>query len=155
MSLRAPYSPGFLTRNCEADKKRPFVTSEPLEGSPDCSWTRFREPLLRAYPHPQDEFVWEEKLGSGVDGIVWKVRVGETFFAIKVFWDNVAPSGISYWAVQRECLNAALLQMIEHAVDSDGPIYLKPDPTSRVGEMPSITSMRSRTKAGHDENSNT
>ncbi|CRK12742.1 hypothetical protein BN1723_009783 [Verticillium longisporum] len=45
------------------------------------------------------------------------------------FWDNVAPGERRYWAVQRECHNAALLQMIQAAVNnSSEPIYLKAEP---------------------------
>ncbi|KAM0269244.1 hypothetical protein ACHAQH_009808, partial [Verticillium albo-atrum] len=45
------------------------------------------------------------------------------------FWDNRAPGDRRYWAVQRECHNAALLQMMQAAVNnSPEPIYLKAEP---------------------------
>ncbi len=45
------------------------------------------------------------------------------------FLDAIAPEGRRYWAVQRECHNVALLQMIQAAVgNSTEPIYLNPEP---------------------------
>lgn len=37
------------------------------------------------------------------------------------FWDDEAPDTSSYWAIQRECHNAATLEMIRDAIDSQDP----------------------------------
>ncbi|PNP49206.1 hypothetical protein THARTR1_10008 [Trichoderma harzianum] len=93
---------------------------------PDSSWASFRRPLLRACPLSQQQIIWHDKLGYGVDGTVWKVEINGRFYALKVFWDNKAPDGMRYWGFQRECQNAALLQMIRSTVETPTePIYLK------------------------------
>ncbi|KAL7788362.1 hypothetical protein V8C37DRAFT_411642 [Trichoderma ceciliae] len=110
-------------------KQKPFRDAQAMIGPPDGSWASFRRPLLRAFPLSQHEIVWHDKLGYGVDGAVWKVRIDGRFYALKVFWDNKPPDGLRYWAVQRECQNAALLQMIRAAVEtSTEPIYIKAKP---------------------------
>ncbi|UKZ78873.1 hypothetical protein TrVFT333_006619 [Trichoderma virens FT-333] len=110
-------------------KQKPFHDGQAMIGPPDCSWASFKRPLLRACPLSPQEIIWHDKLGYGVDGTVWKVEIDERFYALKVFWDNKPPDGMRYWAVQRECHNAALLQMIRTAVEkATEPIYLKREP---------------------------
>ncbi|KAH8909443.1 hypothetical protein BR93DRAFT_924428 [Coniochaeta sp. PMI_546] len=123
---RLPESP--FVKHCREANKRPFLDEQPMVGSPDCSWRHFRRPLLRKCPF-EAEIEFGEQLGFGIDGIVWKVNIGGRTFALKVFWDNVVPGGLRYYAIQRECHNLALLQMIQSAVlQSNEPIYLNPDP---------------------------
>lgn len=56
------------------------------------------------------------------------------------FWENEPSSTpTNYWAFQRECQNAALLEMIATAIEratttgstESSPIYINPEPTSR------------------------
>lgn len=68
-------------------------------------------------------------LGYGLDGVVWKVRMDNRIFALKVFWEIETQGGYRYYAIQRECHNVALLQMIQSSVQgSTEPVYLKPEP---------------------------
>ncbi|KAK5991191.1 hypothetical protein PT974_09469 [Cladobotryum mycophilum] len=93
---------------CWVLKQQPFFDPQLRVGDPDCSWSTFRRPLLRAC-NLSREITWEEKMDA--------------------FWDNTAPDGTSYWAVQKESQNAALLQMIGASIEaSTEPIHLKPDP---------------------------
>ncbi len=50
------------------------------------------------------------------------------------FWDFEPPKSLRYWGVQRECQNAALLQMMETAVEqavaAQRPVLVIPDPAS-------------------------
>lgn len=70
------------------------------------------------------------------------------------FWDNAAPEGTSLWAVQRECHNAALLQMIQTAVGkSDETIYLHPEPKTRedaIGNLYAFSDEGRRTQEFRD-----
>ncbi|CAI6099340.1 unnamed protein product [Clonostachys chloroleuca] len=76
--------------------------------------------------------VFEERLGHGRDGVVFKVSIDGTPYALKVFWDVEIPRERTYYAIQKECWNFALLQMIGAAIaQSEEPIYLKPDIESR------------------------
>lgn len=72
----------FLER-CEAAKKQPFLDTQPLVGHPDCAWANFRQPLLRSCQLPHD-IQWRKRLGCGIDGIVWRVNIGQDTFALKV-----------------------------------------------------------------------
>ncbi|KAF4448118.1 hypothetical protein F53441_8434 [Fusarium austroafricanum] len=59
---------------------------------------------------------WEDRLGGGLDRYVWKVWIEEMGpFALK-FWDTDPPDFLHYYAAQRECQNAAVLQMMEAAI---------------------------------------
>ncbi|KAB5566424.1 hypothetical protein GE09DRAFT_1171558 [Coniochaeta sp. 2T2.1] len=118
----------FLKR-CREANSLPFLDEQPMVGSPDRSWRRFRRPLLRKCPFDVAEIEFGDILGYGVDGAVWRVSFRGRDFALKVFWDNTVPGRTRYYAIQRECHNVALLQMIQLAVEeSNEPIYLKPDP---------------------------
>ncbi|OIW30771.1 hypothetical protein CONLIGDRAFT_573333 [Coniochaeta ligniaria NRRL 30616] len=123
---RRPELPFF--KRCREENNRPFLDEQPMVGSPDRSWHRFRHPLLRKCPF-EAEMKFGRVLGYGMDGAVWKVSIGGRIFALKVFWDNTVPESDYYYAIQRECHNGALLQMIQSAVqESDEPIYLHPNP---------------------------
>lgn len=45
------------------------------------------------------EIEFRDILSHGVDGAVWKVDIGGRAFALKVFWDNIVPSGTYYYAI--------------------------------------------------------
>ncbi|RYP63239.1 hypothetical protein DL771_009364 [Monosporascus sp. 5C6A] len=92
-------------------------------------------PRLRRCPFNLDSMVWEARVDGGVDGYVWKVRFGaQGPFVLKVFWDAEAVDIPTYYAPQRECQNAALLQMMQTAVEqaaaASRPILVNRDPRS-------------------------
>ncbi|KAL2680993.1 hypothetical protein Neosp_008596 [[Neocosmospora] mangrovei] len=95
----------------------PFLDDKPMNGPPSCTEQDFKLPHLRRCTFDFKTIVWERKLGGGLDGYVWKVWFGEMGpFALKVFWDTEPPDFHHYYAVQRECQNAAVFQMIEAAI---------------------------------------
>jgi len=63
--------------------------------------------------------------------ILASVAIPGVFFT-KLFWDTEPPEPPHYFAAQRECQNAALLQMIQAAVSEEyaemGPILVAPRP---------------------------
>ena len=124
----------------------PFRDNALMTGPPSCTAADFKKPRLRRCPFDPAELRFEARLGGGLDGYVWKVDFGdEGPFALKVvslvqagstreicivlfvglscshpayqFWDNEPPEFAHYYAPQRECQNAALLQMMETAVE--------------------------------------
>ncbi|OIW30774.1 hypothetical protein CONLIGDRAFT_594704 [Coniochaeta ligniaria NRRL 30616] len=129
----------LFQEHCRKARLRPFLDERPMAGKPNCTWKDFCRPLLRRFDGADIDWSWEgcQLLSTGIrdgtdgaDGVVWKVKIGDGVYALKVFWDNSAPDG-RYWAFQRECLNIALLQMMQTAVqDCPETIYLKPDPES-------------------------
>ncbi|KAK2036350.1 hypothetical protein LZ31DRAFT_483984 [Colletotrichum somersetense] len=104
----------FLAR-CQQAKKEPFVDPQPMTETPPCAWKNFCPPLLRQFD-PEAKIEWKERVGYGLDGI---------------FWDNTSPEGNRYWAVQRECHNAALLQILQASMKSNTPIFLNPTPKTK------------------------
>ncbi len=64
---RLPESP--FVKRCREANDRPFLDEQPVVGSPDCSWRRFRRPLLRKCPF-EAEIELREQLGFGIDEIV-------------------------------------------------------------------------------------
>ncbi|KAH6613557.1 hypothetical protein B0J18DRAFT_447188 [Chaetomium sp. MPI-SDFR-AT-0129] len=112
-----------------------FRDDAPMVGPPGCTAAHFKVPRLRRCPFDPEDPVFETRLGGGADGCVWKVRLGkERPFALKMFWDFEPPKSLRYWGVQRECQNAALLQMMETAVEqavaAQRPVLVIPDPAS-------------------------
>lgn len=127
-------------------KEKPFLDEKLMDDGPTpCAWSNFRRPLLRRFKQ-QGTFAFTDLLGYGYDGVVWKVEVGGQVYALKVvcfvlhppsrgnslttkFWDNQPPEGTRYWAVQRECQNASLLESMRYAIEgSPDPIWLNPEP---------------------------
>lgn len=53
---------------------------------PSCAWKDLRKPWLRKFPGAELDWNWAESklLGNGTDGVVWKVRIGDRVFALKV-----------------------------------------------------------------------
>ncbi|QYS93446.1 hypothetical protein H0G86_000821 [Trichoderma simmonsii] len=100
---------------------KPFINDEFMEGRPRFRGSDYRQPRLRRSTFDPKTLVFESRLGGGDDGFVWKVRFdNEGPFALKVFWDQVPPQEVgSYYPMQRECQNAAVLQMMEAAVANE------------------------------------
>ncbi|KAH7113097.1 hypothetical protein EDB81DRAFT_862637 [Dactylonectria macrodidyma] len=95
----------------------PFLDEKPMSGPPRCTAQDFDLPHLRRCIFDPNTMTWEDKLGGGLDGYVWKVWFGERGpFALKVFWDADPPDFHHYYAPQRECQNAAILQMMEASI---------------------------------------
>ncbi|GAP88946.1 hypothetical protein SAMD00023353_3400160 [Rosellinia necatrix] len=105
-----------------------FRSNEPLQGPPNHRPEDFEQPRLRKCPFRLDTINWKSatKLGDGYDGCAWKVDFGDAGpFVLKVFWDTQPPQTYyAYFAPQRECQNAAILQMVE-AVLEERPVPLR------------------------------
>ncbi|KPM34267.1 hypothetical protein AK830_g12308 [Neonectria ditissima] len=96
--------------------------------------------LSSRFLKPSD-FRLREYLGQGEDGFVFKAQIdGQNPVAVKIFLHNRKPEPIygvgRYWAFERECLNCALLEMIDaslhRARTTKRPIYLFPKPKTRM-----------------------
>ncbi|KAI0550180.1 hypothetical protein F4679DRAFT_544228 [Xylaria curta] len=124
---RRKLDPSVLYRKSVARKQVlqvDFRSNQLMQGPPNHTTEDFEQPRLRKCPFLLDTIKWESvtKLGDGYDGSVWKVKFGnEGTFVLKVFWDT--QPHIAYFAPQRECQNAAVLQMIE-AVLEERPVPL-------------------------------
>ncbi|KAK5999024.1 hypothetical protein PT974_01411 [Cladobotryum mycophilum] len=117
-----------------------FHTDEYLLGPPNCTLEAFKTPQLRQCPFDPASMTWEARIDGGLDGYVWKVKFGDQGpFALKVFWDTepLSYDDMIYHPVQRECHNAALLQMIEacvaqsQATAAESPLLVNANPTTR------------------------
>ncbi|KAJ2898885.1 hypothetical protein MKZ38_003605 [Zalerion maritima] len=107
-----------------------------MHGPPSCSMKDFMTPRLRRCPFDLATLSSSDSLGGGLDGYCWKVKFGDKGpFVLKVFWDTEPPDFSHYFAPQRECQNAALLQMIETAVNeaaaTSSPILVNADPETQ------------------------
>ncbi|KAH7151929.1 hypothetical protein B0J13DRAFT_251942 [Dactylonectria estremocensis] len=128
-----PPNPNSLLSNfetrCQNAKQQPFLDERLMDDIPSaCAWRNFRRPRLRRFKL-QGSVNFTKLLGYGLDGIVWKVEIGGCVYALKVFWDNHAPEDTRYWAIQRECQNASLLEMMRFAIEhSSDSIWLNPEP---------------------------
>ncbi|KAG5954398.1 hypothetical protein E4U57_004525 [Claviceps arundinis] len=118
-----------LERRCIRAKQQPFLDEKPMsDTAAACAWKDFRHPLLGRFPD-QGSFKFVKMLGFGIDGVVWKVRMDGQTYALKVFWKTKLPEGTGYWALQRECHNAALIAKMRFAIEnSSDPIWLNPNP---------------------------
>ncbi|OAA66692.1 hypothetical protein SPI_01268 [Niveomyces insectorum RCEF 264] len=116
-----------------------------MEGPPPCRKADFKKPRLRKCPFDLGTILWAkaEILGAGYDGHVWKVQFqgDEKDYVIKVFW-NTGPQEWGYYAVQRECQNNAILQMIQTAVEdakkTSHPILVRARPVAYAGAMANL-----------------
>ncbi|KAH6627771.1 hypothetical protein F5144DRAFT_494056 [Chaetomium tenue] len=113
----------------------PFRDDALMDGPPSCTAADFELPRLRRCPLDAGDLVWGPRLGEGLDGCVWKVWFGDAGpFVLKLFWDNGPPEFAHYYAAQRECQVAALLQMMETAVEqavaASRPILINANPTT-------------------------
>ncbi|KAM4057190.1 hypothetical protein HRG_004030 [Hirsutella rhossiliensis] len=114
----------------------PFLDDSLMGGPLYCTLKDFELPCLRQCAFEPSTIAWEDKLGGGLDGYVWKVRFGEMGpFALKVFWDTDPPDFYHYYAAQRECQNASLFQMMEVAIAQAAaeskPIQVYADPRTQ------------------------
>ncbi|KAJ4161591.1 uncharacterized protein LMH87_007622 [Akanthomyces muscarius] len=76
---------------------------------------------------------FEERVDGGLDGYNWQIRFGERGpFVLKVFWDQEPPTPPLYYALQRECQAAAVLQLMQEALAQDDPsldpVLVYPEP---------------------------
>ncbi|KAL2170666.1 hypothetical protein VTG60DRAFT_4508 [Thermothelomyces hinnuleus] len=113
----------------------PFRDDAPMVGPPKTTAADFEMARLRRCPFDLDSMVWEARMGGGLDGYVWKVRFGNQGpFVLKVFWDAQPVDFPTYYAPHRECQNAALLQMMQTAVEqaatASRPILVNAKPTT-------------------------
>ena len=73
----------------EAEKRRrmankPFCSEELLIGPPSRTWQDLKHPRLRRCPFDLKDMVSSRRLGGGLDGYCFKVRVGEQPYVLKV-----------------------------------------------------------------------
>jgi hypothetical protein len=130
-----------------------------LEGEPSCFAADFKLPQLRRCPFDPATIDWNRSIpvGGGLDGYVWKVWFGQDGpYALKVvrsvaylplvyflaspyciltfrqFWQAEASECNNYFALQRECQNAAILQMIETQMKlATAPIVVNTNPVTK------------------------
>lgn len=139
-------------KRCRVAKEQPFLDEELMDDTTRaCTWRNFHQPRLGRFKN-QGGLAFIKLLGYGRDGIVWKVDADDHTYALKVvglsylsyispflanillltikFWDNQAPpEHTRYWAIQRECQNASLLELMRCAIErSSDPIWLSPEP---------------------------
>ena len=67
-------------------KKQLFCDEQHMVGKPRCTWKDLRRPRLRKFNGGSIDWNWKgsELLGHGTDGIVWKVKINDGIFALKV-----------------------------------------------------------------------
>ncbi|KAM0259249.1 hypothetical protein ACHAQJ_003454 [Trichoderma viride] len=113
-----------------------FLNEQPMRGPPRFRRADLKDPRLRHCDFDPETIVFESRIGGGDDGYVWKVNFGnEGPFALKVFWDQVPPIKTgAYYSMQRECQNAAVLQMMEAAV-ATRPVLVNVRPGTKQAAM--------------------
>ncbi|KAK4237900.1 hypothetical protein C8A03DRAFT_15594 [Achaetomium macrosporum] len=103
--------------------------------SPNLDESAFCIPKLRRCPFDPATLSRDQRLQGGADGYVWRyVHVIEEPILTSLpvqFYDTGPPELDAYYAAQRECQNAALLQMMVAAVadangsrENPGPVLL-------------------------------
>ncbi|PHH69132.1 hypothetical protein CDD82_7978 [Ophiocordyceps australis] len=108
----------------------PYLSWDYMQGPPPCNVQDFETPRLRQCPFNPGQMSFSRRIDSGFDGCVWKVCFGSRrHFALKVFWENSPSEDFFYHAPQRECQNAAVLQMMEASLQQ-GAIALLNRPTT-------------------------
>ncbi|KAF5621355.1 uncharacterized protein FTJAE_11326 [Fusarium tjaetaba] len=105
-----------------------------MSSPPSCSAADFKRPHLRRCLFNTANIDWSRssRVGGGLDGYIWKVWFGaDGPYALK-FWDADRPDFHHYFAAQRECQNAALLQMLETAIQqATTPIMVNASPRTK------------------------
>ncbi|KAB5576235.1 hypothetical protein GE09DRAFT_619468 [Coniochaeta sp. 2T2.1] len=119
-----------------------FISDQPNIGDPSLHWADFETPKLRRFPHSNNPCLElpNNYLGGGVDGFVFKAEIDGHPVAVKIFLHNRQPEPVDgigfYWAFERECINCALLQMIDaslqRAATTKRPIYVLSRPTTKA-----------------------
>ncbi|KAL7785174.1 hypothetical protein V8C37DRAFT_394597 [Trichoderma ceciliae] len=122
---------GFRQRHLKLARMA-FLDGELMNGTPQFTYKNFRTPQLRRCSFDPDTVIFEARLGGGADGYVWKVWFGERGpFALKMFWDQTPPQAIgTYYALQRECQNSAVIQMMRESISSY-PVQLLQNPEGK------------------------
>ncbi|PNP48727.1 hypothetical protein TGAMA5MH_00181 [Trichoderma gamsii] len=113
-----------------------FLNEQPMKGPPRFREADLKDPRLRHCAFDPETIVFESRIGGGKDGYVWRVNFGgEGPFVLKVFWDQVPPiKAGDYYSMQRECQNAAVLQMMEAAVATK-PVLVNARPETKQAAM--------------------
>jgi len=64
----------------------PFISPHPKVGDPpQLGWEDFQKPQLRRFPGSSHDFQWQEYLGGGEDGFVFKASIdGRGSVALKI-----------------------------------------------------------------------
>jgi len=85
------HSTNLTTMIRSAEKRRlralavPFMSEQPMVGPPNCTAKDLQTPQLRQCTFDLDTIVFEDRLGGGLDGYVWKVKFGDKGpYALKV-----------------------------------------------------------------------
>ncbi|KAH8909999.1 hypothetical protein BR93DRAFT_445142 [Coniochaeta sp. PMI_546] len=139
----------------------PFLSEQPNIGDPSLRWADFEHAKLRRFPSEYDFQLQNHYLGGGIDGFVFKAKInGQPTAAVKIFPHNRQPLPVDgvgiYWAFERECVNCALLQMIDaslrRAADTEQAIHLVPKPTTKAEALRNLRAspMRALFRAIHN-----
>ncbi|KAH8654680.1 hypothetical protein BGZ61DRAFT_203700 [Ilyonectria robusta] len=134
----------------------PFRDDGWMSGPPSCSAADFETPRLRRCPFDPATIDWKSssRIDGGLDGYAWRVWFGEDGpYVLKVFWDAEPPDFSHYFAAQRECQNAALLQMIEAAAQQAAmeaiPIKLKANPSTKDEALANLRAFSNEGRRSH------
>lgn len=140
--LRLAQIPKPIDRARAVAAAAPYRDDRRMDGAPTCSAADFETLRLRRCPFDLATIDWKSssRMDGRLDGYIWKVWFGEDGpYVLKVvsslhyspcsavspthlfllslqFWDTGPHGFVHYFAVQREWQNAALLQMMEAAV---------------------------------------
>ncbi|KAL7938068.1 hypothetical protein V8C35DRAFT_276466 [Trichoderma chlorosporum] len=114
----------------------PFLNDEYMDGPPRFRSRDLKNPRLRRCSFDPETLIFEDRVGGGADGYVWKVKFGDKGpFVLKIFWDQMPPLEIgAYYSMQRECLNAAVIQMMGASV-AKGPVPVHEHPMGKKEAM--------------------
>ncbi|KAI2615194.1 hypothetical protein GGR54DRAFT_301640 [Hypoxylon sp. NC1633] len=134
--LRAAHEPQPIDARRINAQSIPFLSDEGMDKPPLLSADSFKAPRLRRslFDPATINFQRSCRLEGGLDGCTWIVYFeNKGPYVLKVFWDPRPPSFDHYYAPQRECQNAALIQKMEAAVkepvtDSTAPILINAKP---------------------------
>ncbi|KAH6972620.1 hypothetical protein EDB80DRAFT_743580 [Ilyonectria destructans] len=107
----------------------PAIDETFLEGAPSTTLRDFKYPKLRQFPKRESQIQWLKFLGSGQEGMVFKVSIDDGDpVALKVFWRAKRPTQpspkspkpmILDWPFEDECITAALLEKMKWAMADD------------------------------------
>ncbi|KAK0727524.1 hypothetical protein B0T26DRAFT_868802 [Lasiosphaeria miniovina] len=131
----------------------PFLSNDPMEGDPPCSWSDFLEPKLRCFPRPDDaKLPHLECLGNGIEGLVAKLQFddGGQVFALKIFFDSepIDQSSMearvkTIWSLEREARTVAILEKVCAGLRQSSPLPInvlahKRSPDDAIEYLPSL-----------------
>ncbi|KAI2776412.1 hypothetical protein F4815DRAFT_503316 [Daldinia loculata] len=127
----------------------PFLSDELMDGlPPDCSFKAFKRPQLRRCSFNLETIDWprSRRIDGGLDGSILKIyfQGSDIPYCLKIFWDPEAGfGGVAQFAVERECINASVLQKMETSVEeavtgSSPPILINPNPKTKEDAIDNI-----------------